>query len=123
MWLWIALAAAVLVRIYLPILRARKGDPVAQALVREFGVKPTGPGGEWLRKDRLWAALSSLVTCGACLAVAMLAFGFVEHRPNSTTTNVFTGVAFLFFFFGVLAAVATLLHLGGALVAPSKIDN
>jgi hypothetical protein len=123
MWLWLALAAAVLVRIYLPVMRARKGDPVAQTLVREFGVKPTGPGGKWLRRDRLWAALTSLVTCGACTAAAGLIGGYASRQPNSTTTNVITGVAFMLFFFAVLAAAATLMHLVAAVVAPSKIEG
>lgn len=124
MVLWLLLAGAILVRIFLPILRGRKDDPVAKTLVREFGVRPSGPGGRWLRKDRLWAALTSLVSGAACLAGAVLAFQISSGLPNLSTLNyVVTGVGFVLALLAVVAALATLVHLGGALVAPAKIDG
>jgi hypothetical protein len=124
MALWIMLAAAILVRAYLPILRGRKDSPVAQTLVREVGVRPSGPGGRWLRRDRLWAALASLLTGAACFAAAALAFEWSSRLPNLSTGNyVVTGVGFVLALLAVLAALATLVHLGGAVVAPGKIDG
>ena len=105
MWLLIALGLAVAFRILLPILRARR-DPLSKTLVFEFGVRPSGPGGRWTRRDRVYSGLLSVFTAAACIGIAFVAGRIEEHTQNLSTANyVATGVMFVSFLLALLAAV------------------
>jgi len=105
MWLLVALGLAVAFRILLPILRARR-DPLSKALVFEFGVRPSGPGGIWTRRDRAMSGLLSLLTAAVCVGVVVVAERIEEHSKNLSTANyVATGAMVVFFMFALLAVI------------------
>ena len=106
MWLLVALGLAVAFRILLPILRSRR-DPLSKTLVFEFGVRPSGPGGLWTRRDRTMSGLLSLLTAGVCTGAAFLAERIEEHTQNMSTANY---VASGFMLLLLLLALLTLIR-------------
>jgi len=111
MWLLIAIGLAVAFRILLPILKARR-DPLSRSLVFELGVRPSGPGGLWTRRDRALSGGLSLLTAAACVGVAFVAERIEEHTQNLSTANyVATGAMFVFFLLALLAVVRGLADL------------
>jgi len=111
MWLLIALGLAAAFRIFYPVLKARR-DPISKALVLEFGVHPTGPGGTWTRRDRALSGLLSLLTGAGCVGVAIVAERIEEHAMNlSTASYVATGVMVVFVVLALLAVIRGLADL------------
>ena len=111
MWLIFSLALAVAFRVLYPVLKARR-DPVSQALVFEFGVRPTGPNGSWTRRDRALSGGLSLLSAACCVGVTLLAARIGEHAMNmSTTSYVATGVMFVFAFLALLAFIRGVIDL------------
>lgn len=78
MWLLMALGLAVVVRIMLPVWRAR-GDPLSRTLTFEIGVRPSGPNGSWTGRDHLRNGLLGLLNTAICVGLAMVA-GRIEDR-------------------------------------------
>ncbi|SRR6266576_5253032 len=111
MWLLVALGLAVAFRILYPVLKARR-DPISKALVFQLGVRPTGPGGSWTRRDRALSGLLSLLTGAGCVAVVIVAGRIGEHALNlSTASYVATGVMVVFAMFALLAVIRGLADL------------
>ena len=111
MWLILAIALAVAVRILLPILRARR-DPLSKTLVFNFGVRPSGPGETWTRRDRAWSGVLSLLTAAVCVGIVVVVERITQHTKNLSTANyVATGAMFVFFLFALLAAIRGLADL------------
>jgi hypothetical protein len=115
MWLLLALGLAAAFRILYPVLKTRR-DPVSKAFVFEFGVRPSGPGGSWTRRDRALSGLLSLLTAAGCVGVMIGAERISQHAMNgSTASNVATGIMFVF---ALLALLALLRGLADLVRAP-----
>src|SRR5262245_33184975 len=111
MWLIVSVGLAIAFRILYPVLKSRR-DPVSKALVFHFGVRPSGPGGAWTRRDRAVSGLLSLLTAGACVGIVVIAARIDAHAMNlSTTSYVATGATVVFSLLALLAVISGLVDL------------
>ena len=111
MWLIISVGLAVAFRILYPVLKSRR-DPVSKALVFQFGVRPSGPGGAWTRRDRALSGLLSWLTAAACIGIVTIATRIDAGAMNlSTTSYVAIGAMIIFSIFALLAVIRGLVDL------------
>ena len=111
MWLIMSVGLAIAFRILYPVLKTRR-DPVSKALVYQFGVRPSGPGGAWTRRDRAMSGLLSLLTAGACIGIVTIAARIDARAMNrSATSYVAIGAMVMFSVFALLAVIRGLVDL------------
>jgi hypothetical protein len=67
----------------------------ARELLRSYGVRPTGPGGQFTRRNHLTAAGLSVVLALALFALALAAQALVDRYPNNSRLND-AGMVYLF---------------------------
>jgi hypothetical protein len=122
MWFLLAVAA-IGTRILIPRLRREPPGTVGSLLVREFGVRGSGPHGERTRIQHLWAALYSLLAAAAGLGLSVGSIGLTDGLPASgTASTVLTGLGFVAMLLSVLALVAAVVSLIKAPLAPRRFD-
>ena len=110
----IVLVLAAAGRVLLPNLRARR-DPLSRMLVLEFGVRPSGPGGIWTRRDRTFSSLMSLLSAAACIAAAYLvALVATPFKDETIDDYLATGAAIVLWFLGLMALVNGIAELARA---------
>ena len=114
MWLLMALGAAVVVRIMLPVWRARR-DPLSKALVFEIGVRPSGPNGTWTGRDHLRNGLLGLLNTAICVGLTLGASRIADRAMNlSTKSYVASGAMVVFGGLALLLFIQTVLELARA---------
>jgi hypothetical protein len=67
--------------------RQEPDTPAARVLGRSFGIKPSGPNGKYTRRERLLAALASLVGAFGTWALAAGSIWIADRIPDLTTAN------------------------------------
>jgi hypothetical protein len=123
MLLVMALGAAVVVRIMLPVWRAR-GDPLSKAFVFEIGVRPSGPNGTWTGRDHLRNGLLGLLNTAICVGLSMAALRIEDRAMNlSTKSYIAGGAMFVFGFLALLLLIQAVLELSRApFTKPWKVE-
>ena len=114
MLLLMALGAAVVVRIMLPVWRSKR-DPLSKTLTFEIGVKPSGPSDTWTGRDHLRNGLLGLLNTAICVGLMLVTSNIGEHAMNlSTKSYIFTGASFVFGVLALLLFVQAALELARA---------
>jgi|SRR5690349_5499161 len=114
MLLLMALGAAVVVRIMLPVWRSKR-DPLSKTLTFEIGVKPSGPNDTWTGRDHLRNGLLGLLNTAICVGLMLVTSNIGEHAMNlSTKSYIFTGASFVFGVLALLLFVQAALELARA---------
>ena len=123
MWLIMSVGLAIAFRALYPALKTRR-DPVSKALVFQFGVRPSGPGGAWTRRDRAMSGLLSLLTAAACIGIVTIAARIDARAVNlSTTSYVTIGAALVFSIFALLALIRGVVDLVRAPFTKSRPEG
>jgi len=89
---------------FVPWLR-RSEHPWAVALIRSYGVRPTGPGGVWSRGDHLRAARGYGIAFIALVGIALTIMQLADRWPNGTPINLALSYPGLVVFFAAFVAL------------------
>lgn len=116
-----ALIAAIAFRLLLPDMR-RSTSAVMSALVRDRGIRPSGPRGTWPRRDRLLAPELSAAGAVVLVATCTGAYSLAKEWPRTRAAMAISGVGFVAALLGMLGAVASVPHRVRAPFAPAAAE-
>jgi hypothetical protein len=109
-----AILAAIVLRFALPRLQKHSRNPFVASVFKSRGIQPTGPDGQWTRRDHLRAAGFSGTVALLLLGVAWLGATIEQHTWNGVTLNLIaSGVMFL-------GAIGLLMACASALISLAK---